>query len=486
MMAPSDIISSPPRYDETRSFSSTPGNSPGGSKKRPCEFDLTNDPELEYLVPKGPAQDDPVPDNSAAVVKTTDKSQTDEAVVDLSNKLNKVGGSFNINTADCMTDDEFDAWLRCAPRERPTNEIEEAVVDDIVYRPSMSLQLRDSSYLRIERICRRGGEYFLYGRHLLATTDSRTEDHIPRVKGELVWMTTSSGPFSVDEIAGHRGIRFTNERTDWNDHEDLVCRLKMTVRLQHDPPVRGRYPLNADERVIEYLAFEESDPGQGWVSTALRDCWRGPGETVPFGAVEVPSAAAWQMDEPEIIDVEDTSSPSVDLTGLRDRAYTFGDAYSGAGGASCGARQAGLMNAWACDINKDAVETYRLNFSDTFVYQAEFFHLMSMPEAELRVDIAHCSPPCQPFSPAHTVHNQDNDELNSACVFTGSDLIKRVRPRVLTMEETHGLNERFKPELNRIILNFIQDGYSVRWSVLDCVYYGVPQSRKRLVIIAAG
>lgn len=485
----SSHITSPPAHDsETSSAPSTPAETASsqssqgsqvGSRKRP--IDLTDEPELQYFVSKDPAQDNEVQDNKYPVAETIiDLFATDEAVVDLTDKFSRVGETFNIDPADCMTDEEFNTWLPCSPRERSTHEILEADVDGIVCRPSMSLKLHDRSYLRIERIRRRSGQYFFYGRHLMEMTDRRTENYMPKVKGELVWVVNSAGPFSLDEVAGHQNIRFTNERTDWYDHEDLVCRLKMTVRLRHEPPVRRRDPLNADERIIEYLSFDESDPGQRWASTDLRDCWRGPGETVPFGAVEVPSAM------PEIIDLEDTSPPNFDLTGLRDRAYTFGDAYSGAGGASCGARQAGLINTWASDINSHAVDTYRRNFDGTIIFHAEFFQLMTLPESELRVDIAHCSPPCQPFSPAHTVNNQTNDERNSACVFTGSDLIKRVRPRVLTMEETNGLHERFKPEFNRIILNFIQDGYSVRWSVLECAYYGIPQYRKRLMIIAAG
>ncbi|KAJ5674651.1 uncharacterized protein N7477_004585 [Penicillium maclennaniae] len=411
---------------------------------------------------------------------------TEPEFVDLTEPLESVGETFDIRPADCMTDDEFQAWLSCSPRALPTQDTQEAIADGIVYRPSMSLKLLDDSFFRIETISRRNGDYILYGRHLLSMIDRRADNYLPKVEGELVWMTSLARAVSLNEVAGHQSIRFTNERTDWQDHEDLVCRLKLTVRLRDEPPVRDRDALNADDRMVEYISFEESDAGEGWASTDLRDCWRGPGETVPFGAANVPYDLRSRIEGPEAVDLEDVSPPCFDLTGLRDRTYTFGDAYSGAGGASCGARQAGLVNTWASDFNSHAVDTYRHNFDETDIYHAEFFQLMTIPESELRVDIAHCSPPCQPFSPAHTTNNQTNDERNSACVFTGSDLIRRVRPRILTMEETNGLHERFKPEFNRIILNFIQDGYSVRWSVLECSYYGVPQFRKRLLIIAAG
>lgn len=479
----SEMTSSPSRYDDSSSTPITPMSSQNAQDPQSfpphgyqgCEASQCC---LEYSLSF----------SSKRPIDLTDDELdcTEPECVDLTEQLDRVGETFDIDLADCMTDDEFQAWLPCSPRDRLTHDTQVAIVDGIVYRPSMSLKLLDNSYLRIATISRHNGEYVLYGNHLLAMTDCRADDYLPKVKGELIWITSVARPVSLNEVAGHESIRFTNERTDWQDHDDLVCRLRVTVRLRDEPPVRSRDALNADERIVEYISEEESDPGEGWASTDLRDCWRGPGETVPFGAVEVPHGMPMQIDGPEVIDLEDTSPPRFDLTGLRNRTYTFGDAYSGAGGASCGARQAGLVNAWASDFNNHAVDTYRRNFDDTDIYHAEFFQLMTLPESELRVDIAHCSPPCQPFSPAHTVNNQTNDERNSACVFTGSDLIKRVRPRVLTMEETNGLHERFKPEFNRIILNFIQDGYSVRWSVLECSFYGVPQFRKRLLIIAAG
>jgi DNA (cytosine-5)-methyltransferase 1 len=173
----------------------------------------------------------------------------------------------------------------------------------------------------------------------------------------------------------------------------------------------------------------------------------------------------------------------VDLT-VEPTAYTFGDAYCGAGGTSCGAKQAGAEIKWACDMDPSAVQTYSLNFEGD-IHWCAFNDLLTTPPEELRVDIAHCSPPCQTFSPAHTI-DCPRDDRNSACIFSAWNLLEHALPRVLTMEETAGLAERHQFILFRVIMDMLENGFSVRWAVIDVLHYGVPQTRKRLIVIAAG
>lgn len=246
---------------------------------------------------------------------TNDQDLVDMAVVGLTDKLDRIGQRFHTNPGDWMTDAQFADWLLLSPRENPNSEVAEAVVEGIVYRPSMSLQLRDGSYLRIESICRRRGQYFLYGRHLMESTDRRVEGYTPKTAGELVWMTKFTGPFSLDEVKEFRRISFTNSRTNWIGHVGLVCRLKMTVGEGTWTPTEGsrhREPLNAERHSIEYLTFEEADDGHRWSSTELRDSWRGPNETVPFGECELPTTMA----APPIFDHEGNAPPTVDLIGI--------------------------------------------------------------------------------------------------------------------------------------------------------------------------
>jgi DNA (cytosine-5)-methyltransferase 1 len=102
------------------------------------------------------------------------------------------------------------------------------------------------------------------------------------------------------------------------------------------------------------------------------------------------------------------------------------------------------------------------------------------------VDVLHMSPPCQPFSAAHTIPSEMQDEINQAALLSVGHLLEKIRPRIATIEETEGLINRHVEWFSALINIFITLGYSVRWKVVRCQDYGVPQQRKRLFIIAAG
>ncbi|KAJ5709746.1 hypothetical protein N7493_010037 [Penicillium malachiteum] len=350
-----------------------------------------------------------------------------------------------------------------------------------------SVELNDGSFLYIEEVMSHGGYTSYMGRYLKRTTMLTDPSGIPQVRGELVWLVHMSEPVPFSEIRQIRPIRFSNTRPrQWQDHGDLICRLKFTIMNRNqirNPKSNQTVPQCDQEFAVEYLTWEEvtatSHPARK--AKELREGWRGRNNTIPFGADE-----RSRRHSPLAIDAENPFPQVIDLEDVRHRTYTFGDSYCGAGGASCGARQAGFALTWAVDKDKHAVETYRTNFPESLVEHSEFNDFMTNNHEDLRVDVCHTSPPCQPFSPAHTISNEVRDEMNSSCIFTSRDLIMSARPRVLTMEETFGLQGRHRGTLHRIIMDFIEVGYSIRWGVLDCVNYGVPQMRRRLIIIAAG
>lgn len=73
-----------------------------------------------------------------------------------------------------------------------------------------------------------------------------------------------------------------------------------------------------------------------------------------------------------------------------------------------------------------------------------------------------------------------------AILFACPELIDKIRPRLFTLEQTFGLtHDAHKDFLNALIKGFTCHGYSVQWKIVPLVEYGLPQTRKRLVMIGA-
>ncbi|RAL67688.1 hypothetical protein DID88_008429 [Monilinia fructigena] len=107
------------------------------------------------------------------------------------------------------------------------------------------------------------------------------------------------------------------------------------------------------------------------------------------------------------------------------------------------------------------------------------------PSQDLWVDILHLSPPCQVFSPAHTVPGQ-HDEMNYASLFGVGSAIKKSRPRIVTLEQTFGiLHPKNKNAFYGLIGCFADLGFDVSWQVVKFQGYGSPSRRTRLIILAA-
>ena len=172
-------------------------------------------------------------------------------------------------------------------------------------------------------------------------------------------------------------------------------------------------------------------------------------------------------------------------------AYTFADVCCGAGGASRGAEMAGLQLRWALDHDADACETYRLNFPHVQLYQKPLQELINMKHEDLKVDIMHISPPCQAFSQANTTPNASKDAENIAASMEIGTCLDAARPRIATLEQTSGLMSfghaagRHGRHFGNVIAQFTSRGYSVGWKNADLAEWGLPQSRKRLLMIAS-
>ena len=165
--------------------------------------------------------------------------------------------------------------------------------------------------------------------------------------------------------------------------------------------------------------------------------------------------------------------------------YTFNDYFCGAGGMSRAAYQTGLHIQDAFDFDKNACTSYQMNFPHANLHCVWAHEFANLP-IHRRVDVAHFSPSCKFFSDCHTRAGKD-DEMNTASWTVIGELLMRSKPRVVIVEQTFGLvlRARHQGYLNALIQVFTSHGFSIRWRLLHCADYGLPQMRLRTFMIAS-
>jgi DNA (cytosine-5)-methyltransferase 1 len=165
------------------------------------------------------------------------------------------------------------------------------------------------------------------------------------------------------------------------------------------------------------------------------------------------------------------------------------DLFSGAGGLSLGFEWAQYNCLVANDNFKVASETYQFNFTDTdFVFgdivesstKEKIFKILSNKES---VDIVVGGPPCQGFSNAgKRLIDDPRNRLYKEFI----DIVTSTCPRVVLMENVEGILSMENGRVFSEIRKDLEDlGYFVDAKKLNAVEYGIPQRRKRVIIIGS-
>lgn len=161
--------------------------------------------------------------------------------------------------------------------------------------------------------------------------------------------------------------------------------------------------------------------------------------------------------------------------------------FTGCGGSSLGYKWAGFEELLAIDFDKNAVETFRLNFPEVPIWQRDICSVTAQEILEFcnikvgELDVLDGSPPCQGFSTAgkRKVNDSRNDLFKEYV-----RLIKDLQPKVFIMENVSGMIKGImKGKFNEILLTLKSLNYQVKCKLLNTMWYEVPQSRERLFFI---
>ncbi len=255
-----------------------------------------------------------------------------------------------------------------------------------------------------------------------------------------------------------------------SDHCRLVCRW-IYVKI------------NKNEGFLRRMTDVESDDGCSLPQDQLRDEYRGLTTKGGDGAGWLDTEEAFDRQERMRCFYIDPLGFYSRSTGPRRRrqkkSYTFGDGFCGCGGASRGACGAGLRVEWGFDHDPHAIANYYANFPHTRCDGIAAHDFVTAIKEEYKVDVLHLSPPCQTFSPAHT-RPGPNDETNEATFLATEELIKKTRPRIVTLEETFGLTRTLDnlEWFNALIQMLTKLGFSVRWKVFNLQEFGLHSLEK--------
>ena len=164
------------------------------------------------------------------------------------------------------------------------------------------------------------------------------------------------------------------------------------------------------------------------------------------------------------------------------------DLFCGTGGLSYGMKRSGLHIVSGYDIDSTCRYAYETNNEAEFYYKdirdvkGEEVKLLYSKKS-IRV-LAGCAP-CQPFSSyAHTNKRKDPNKYDLLYEF--GRLVKEVQPDIVTMENVPSiLTFSLKPVFPDFVNTLKEEGYSVSFQVVFCPDYGIPQTRKRLVLLAS-
>jgi len=179
----------------------------------------------------------------------------------------------------------------------------------------------------------------------------------------------------------------------------------------------------------------------------------------------------------------------------KNKKYTFIDLFAGIGGFHQAMHSVGMDCVFASEWDKNARISYEANYKNIspqlFANDCEFFNHDITQQDPAKIpsfDICCAGFPCQPFSIAGL--RKGFEDTRGTLFFNIANIVKQkidagTPPKVLFLENVKGLKNHMKGETLKVILETLSElGYEYSYDVLNAKYFGVPQNRERLFIIA--
>jgi DNA (cytosine-5)-methyltransferase 1 len=166
------------------------------------------------------------------------------------------------------------------------------------------------------------------------------------------------------------------------------------------------------------------------------------------------------------------------------------DLFAGCGGLTLGLRQSGFEVLGAVECEKTAIQAYKANHPETRLWTED---IRDLPPTEVKrelslrrgaLDLLAGCPPCQGFSSMRTLNGSRSieDDRNDL-IYEFLKFAVILKPRTIMMENVPALakNER----IDYMIKHLEDLKYKCVVKILDAADFGVPQRRRRMLLLAS-
>lgn len=154
--------------------------------------------------------------------------------------------------------------------------------------------------------------------------------------------------------------------------------------------------------------------------------------------------------------------------------------FAGAGGLDLGFHKAGFKTIWANEYDKSIWETFSHNFPNTNLEKRSIVKVMSSEVPDCVGIIG--GPPCQSWSEAGA--GRGINDTRGQLFYDYIRVLKDKEPLFFLAENVSGiLSARHKDAFQNILAEFKALNYNVSYYLLNANNFGVPQDRKRVIIV---
>lgn len=163
------------------------------------------------------------------------------------------------------------------------------------------------------------------------------------------------------------------------------------------------------------------------------------------------------------------------------------DLFCGIGGLTHGLEDVGIPVSAGFDIDESCKFSYETNNSATFICKdvsnISYEDIAKYYRNKTIKILVGCAP-CQPFSRYSGRYRKAGKTDNKwKLLYSFLKIIEECTPEIVSMENVPGLMQ--EQVFNDFKNSLVSLGYNIDVNIIDCASYGVPQRRKRLVLLAS-